>query len=211
MPLSTYSDSEWIPDAVDTSSQEKNGYLEIILGPMKSGKTSRLIQLYRQNEFCDIPTVVINQMSDKRYHDILLSTHDEIMIPCIQAERLTDLWSLPDSSTRSASVILINEGQFFPDLVPVVTDMVAHGKKVHVCGLDGDYKRDKFGGLLDLIPLCDSVTKLSSLCGLCKNGTAGIFTLRLTDETEQTVIGTSNYIPVCRGCYHTQTRIRPVR
>jgi len=42
---------------------------------------------------------------------------------------------------------------------------------------------------------------LTSLCGLCKNGTPGIFSLRLTKDSCQTLIGSSNYIPVCRNCY----------
>ena len=76
-----------------------------------------------------------------------------------------------------------------------------NGKQVYVCGLDGDFERKKFGDVLDLIPLCDKVTKLTSLCSLCKDGTPGIFSLRLTNEKEQTVVGSENYIPVCRSCY----------
>jgi thymidine kinase len=45
------------------------------------------------------------------------------------------------------------------------------------------------------------VTKLTSLCSLCKNGTPGIFSKRITCEKEQTVVGSDNYIPVCRNCY----------
>ena len=68
--------------------------------------------------------------------------------------------------------ILINEGQFFPDLYESVKWLVNEKKKyVTICGLDGDFKRAKFGTLLDLIPLCDNVTKLTSLCVSCKNGT----------------------------------------
>ena len=102
---------------------------------------------------------------------------------------------------RDSDVILINEGQFFPDLYDVVVDMLAHNKKIYICGLDGDFERKKFGQILDLIPLCDKVTKLTSLCSQCKNGTPGIFSMRLTNETAQTVVGSDNYIPVCRKCY----------
>ena len=77
------------------------------------------------------------------------------------------------------------------------------GNKVYVCGLDGDFQRKKFGQILDLIPLCDKVTKLTSLCSICKNGKAGIFSMRLTVETCQTLVGSDNYIPVCRECYDT--------
>ncbi len=147
-----------------------------------------------------------------------MSTHDKIKIPCIKTNKLKNIWKpdikgFSDKSvndidksgkcliTKFSEVILINEGQFFEDLFEVVSDMLSHGKKVYVCGLDGDFERKKFGQLLDLVPLCDKVTKLTSLCSLCKNGTKGIFSMRLTPEKEQTVVGSSNYIPVCRSCY----------
>jgi thymidine kinase len=176
-------------------------YLELILGPMKSGKTSRLIQLYNQYTFCNIPCVVINHRLDRRYHDTLLSSHDEIKIPCVQTERLADVWQ--KEKEFAAEVFLINEGQFFDDLYEVVLDMLDKGKKVYVGGLDGDFRRNKFGQILDLIPYCDSVTKLKSLCGICRDGTTALFSLRLSEEKEQTVIGVDNYIPVCRKCYHS--------
>ena len=81
--------------------------------------------------------------------------------------------------------------------------MLEQKKKIYICGLDGDFERKKFGQILNLIPLCDKVTKLTSLCSLCKNGTAGIFSKRITCEKEQTVVGSDNYIPVCRSCYES--------
>ena len=87
------------------------------------------------------------------------------------------------------------------DLEEFVKNMLNLNKKIYVCGLDGDFERKKFGQILDLIPLCDKVTKLTSICSICKNGTPGIFSKRITYETEQTVVGSDNYIPVCRNCY----------
>ena len=182
------------------SSLNKNnecGYLEIFIGPMFSGKTSKIIDLYKQYSFCNIPLAVINHSSDTRYDDTMLSTHDKIMIPCIQTETLTRV----TNEIAKVDVILINEGQFFEDLYDFVVDMLKMNKKIYVSGLDGDFKRTKFGKILDLIPLCDKVTKMTSLCSLCKNGTPGLFSMRLTNEKEQMLIGSSNYIPVCRYCY----------
>ena len=79
--------------------------------------------------------------------------------------------------------------------------MVQAGKKIYIGGLDGDFERKKFGSILDLIPFCDKVTKLTSLCSSCKNGTPAIFTMRLTTDRQQTLVGTDPYIPVCRSCY----------
>jgi thymidine kinase len=100
-----------------------------------------------------------------------------------------------------SNVILINEGQFFSDLYDSVLQMLKQGKRIYIAGLDGDFERKPFGDILRLIPLCDDVIKLKSLCSLCRNGTHGIFTHRLTLEKEQTLIGSDNYIPVCRKCY----------
>ena len=193
----------------------KNAYLELIIGPMFSGKTSYLLDVYKKCKLCNIPIAVINHSSDNRYtnNNNLLSTHDKTMVPCILTKTLTDLWNYDsldenysDSSDchmllRNANVILINEGQFFEDLYPCVLDMLREKKQVYICGLDGDFQRQKFGAILDLIPMCDKVTKLNSLCGICKNGTPGIFSKRISNEKEQFLIGSDNYIPVCRNCY----------
>ncbi len=172
-----------------------NGYLELIIGPMFSGKTTFLVDTYRKCKLCNIPTVVINHCSDNRYCDSpTLSTHDLDQIPCVSASHLSDV----DVST--VDVILVNEGQFFDDLVDTVYKWIATHKCVYVAGLDGDYLQKKIGGILDLIPISDKVSKLTSLCGICCDGTPGIFSKRITQETEQIVIGSDNYKSVCRKC-----------
>jgi len=177
-------------------------YLEIILGCMFSGKSSKLVEIYKQCKFCNISVAVINHSIDNRYDDELLSTHDQIKIPCIKTERLFDIHRIKDKTeVERSSVILINEAQFFSDLDIFVKKLLEQGKKVYICGLDGDFERKKFGQILDLIPICDKVTKLTSLCGICKDGTKGIFSKRISMEKEQTVVGSDNYIPVCRKCY----------
>ena len=191
-------------------------YLELIIGPMFSGKTSKLLEIYKQCIFCNIPVCIINHSIDTRYSETMLSTHDKLMAPCLRTSELNSLWSLDknvfiDHQTykmvqlvKNSKVILINEGQFFPDLYKVVLDMLKENKRVYICGLDGDFERKKFGSILDLIPYCDSITKLTSLCSLCKNGTRAIYSMRLTNEKQQTLVGSDNYIPVCRKCYENQ-------
>lgn len=207
----------------DMSMSLSKSYLELIIGPMFSGKTSKLVEIYKQCKFCNISVAVINYALDTRYHDTMLSTHDKNMIPCIQTMLLAPVWEInisKDTNTDEqmtintcnekyqldADVILINEGQFFEDLYPVVESMLNAGKKIYISGLDGDFQRKKFGQILDLIPLCDKVTKLTSLCSICKNGEPGIFSMRLTNEKQQTLIGSDNYAPVCRNCYMSSHR-----
>jgi len=181
--------------------QINSSYLELIIGPMFSGKTSFLIEIYKQCKFCNIDVTVINHSIDNRYDDNLLSTHDKKMIPCVKTNTLKEIWNTNENKIIESNVILINEGQFFDDLFEIVFDMLKYEKKIYVCGLDGDFEHKKFGQILDLIPLCDKVTKLTSLCSICKNGNLGIFTKRVTCEREQTVVGSDNYNPVCRNCY----------
>ena len=66
------------------NSQNNSSYLEIILGGMYAGKTSRLVEIYKQCVFCNITVAVINHSIDIRYDDLdneFLSTHDQIKIP----------------------------------------------------------------------------------------------------------------------------------
>ena len=191
---------------IQLNDSRAEGYLEIILGPMFSGKTTQLVQMHKNYTYIGKNVTVINYVDDTRYHDAMLSTHDKLMIPCIFVKHLVDVWHNPDNKyykqVHDADVILINEGQFFQNLYEVVVEMVdLYNKTVYICGLDGDFQRNKFGQLLDLIPHCNKVVKLQSLCSKCKNGKPGIFSRRLTQETSQIVIGSDNYKPLCRTCY----------
>jgi thymidine kinase len=191
--------------------KKMNGYLELILGPMFSGKTSKILELYKQCEFSNIPVVVINHTSDKRYSETMLSTHDLKMIPCVQASSLYEAMKNSDIKNKinDATVILINEGQFFNDLYEWTVMMVeTNHKELYICGLDGDFNRNKFGQILDLIPLCDKVIKLKSLCSMCRNGNKALFSLRVTEEKEQVLIGSDCYKPVCRACYNKYHEIK---
>jgi len=177
------------------------GYLEIVVGPMFSGKTTHLINVYNQlYETCNIK--VINYSGDTRYHSTMLSTHDKVMIPCVFTNLISDVCD--ESHLANIDIILINEGQFFPDLYETVYKLVeTYKKRVYVCGLDGDFKRRKFGALLDLIPICDKVVKLASRCDAC--GQNAIFSHRTTADNAQVLIGSDIYVPLCRSCYDART------
>lgn len=186
------------------TSNDECGYLKVILGCMFSGKTSELIKEYRKWTSCGFKCLMINHISDKRYSDNEEKTfsHDGIAVNSINVGNKLFEFFKKDSFISRYDVILINEGQFFEDLYSFTDHIVNNlNKKVFVCGLDGDFKRKKFGPLIDIIPLCDDLVKLNAICGHCKMN-SGIFTHRLTNETEQTVIGSDNYIPLCRKCYN---------
>jgi thymidine kinase len=180
----------------------KEGYLELILGPMFSGKTSTLKKIYDQCIYCNIPIMVINYSADNRYCDAsMMSTHDKVMIPCIKSTTILEILENHKDTLDSAEVILINEGQFFSDISHVVELVETRHKRVYICGLDGDFQKNKIGSLLDLIPHCDNVYKLKSLCSECRSEKPGLFSYRITNEKDQVVIGVENYKPVCRSCF----------
>lgn len=184
----------------------ESGFLSLIIGPMWSGKTSKLVDLYKQFTFCEIDVMPINYSLDTRYGNDCISTHDERRISCKTAQTLNDIVDIGNGKTtdyfEKSKVILINEGQFFTDIKEwALCAVEKHNKHVYICGLDGDFKREKFGDLLDLIPYCDEVTKLKSICPNCKENHA-IFTHRRdSQEKNQVLIGLDEYIPLCRTCY----------
>ena len=156
--------------------------------------------------------MVINYEKDNRYSDNLLSSHDRVMIPCVKTLLLSDILNFEDMIESShykefleAKAILINEGQFFPDIVEWVTIAVEkYNKNVYICGLNSDFSRNKFGNWLDLEVICDNVVMLHSFCSNCKKKPA-LFSHRLSHERDIEIIGADSYIPVCRNCYNVLT------
>ena len=188
-------------ERIDYKTMSDTGYLKIILGCMYSGKTSSLIRIYKYNKIAGIKTEVINYIDDNRYDPVKMSTHDGIKIDCLKFKNLNELFDKESDLIEKTDSFIINEGQFFNDLYDVVNKLVnEYHKVVYVGGLDGDFKMKKFGQILDLIPMSDSVEKLTAICSLCKKKAA--FTKRITKETVQTMIGGADkYIPVCRNCH----------
>ena len=186
-----------------TTMSQPTAYLKVIIGPMWSGKSTEVINIYKHNCIAQISTLVINYEEDKRYHDQKLSTHDKTMIPCKRFNQLVDLLNYKD--LHKFKCIVIDEAQFFEDLQETVEILLSMNKFVYVCGLDGDFQMKKFGYVLDIIPIADEVIKKQALCAICRNGKKAAFTKRLSTGghtvTTQKLIGTNNYIPVCRECH----------
>jgi len=177
------------------------GHLEVIIGPMFSGKTSRLIDIYKEH-VDEYKVIVVNHESDDRYSNKdnrKMYTHDQLNIPCVYAKTLSELSD--KKPTKKPKIILINEGNFFSDLVPYVLRQVEEENNiVYVSGLDNDFQRNKFGSILDLIPYANKVTKLSGKCHSCAR--PSIFSHRVDRlNKEQKLVGTDDYIPLCRQCY----------
>ena len=196
---------------------KKDGYLEIIIGPMFSGKTSRLLEIYKKCQIANIDSIILNHSSDDRYltnnNNNNLFSHEKINAPCFSIQNIYNYIENIETKSKhyelskkilESKVILINEGQFFDDIFESVMMLVEmHKKIVYVCGLDGDYKRNKFGRLLDLVPFCDNVSKLPSLCTNCSDGTFAIFTNRTNTNCFKKILigGKDDYSPLCRKCY----------
>jgi len=191
------------------------GYLKIIIGPMYSKKTSMLIDIYNDLKYIkqDCQCYIINQDEllainydkDTRYGINKIVSHDKKEIDCISINNLDELLYNQEDKDKfnSAKFIFINEAQFFPNLKSWVLNQIeVNNKHIILCGLDSDYKREKFGEILDLIPHADSLIKLYGNCGYNNCTNKSLFTHRLSFEKEQEVIGTDNYIPVCRECYN---------
>lgn len=176
------------------------GRLELIIGPMFSGKSTRIIEIGNRYESIGKDVLNITHIIDNRYGDGVISSHNKIQKKAICIEHLMDLIS--NDKYKNSEIILIEEGQFFVDLFDFIKRSVDLDRKhVIVSGLNGDYKREKFGSILDLIPMAENVEMLTAFCKKCNNGTLAHFTKRIINSDNQTLVGSDNlYIPVCR--YH---------
>jgi thymidine kinase len=178
--------------------------LELILGPMFAGKTSALQSIIRRHEALGIRCAVFKPQSDTRYgSDSFMYSHDQTKVSAVPTKTLSS--QLDFQPYIGSSLIVIEEGQFFDDLYDFIIIAVEYDKKhVVVGGLDGDCFRKPFGQILQLIPIADRVTKLTSLCKICADGTIGLFSYRNSDSKETVEVGGSEkYMPLCRKHYLT--------
>jgi len=173
--------------------------LELIIGPMFSGKSTELIRKIRLAKIIDKKVIVIKPIIDNRYKNNKIVSHSFESEECESIQLLAEM----DQKINNYDLIVVDEGQFFSDLKEYVLKWVDVNKKdVIVGGLDGGHKRNKIGDILELIPYSDSCVKIKSLCKKCNDGTHAIFTHRMNDNQDQVEIGgAETYIPLCRKHY----------
>ena len=144
--------------------------------------------------------LVVNHVSDTRYKENAVCSHDNIVVEALCLTSLKDIWAM--ERYKETEVIFVEEAQFFDDLYEFVKKTVDEDEKhVILCGLDGDFNRQPFRQMVDLIPLADLVEKRSALCIECRDGTVASFSKRIVKSKDLHLIGHSDcHIPVCR--YH---------
>jgi thymidine kinase len=174
-----------------------SGRLELIIGNMFSGKSSELIRRINRERSINKKILVINYLGDNRYSKDSVSTHDLTKVKCLKLEKLMEL---KENFINGYDSFFIDEGQFFPDLYTFVKLAVEKcNKHVVVSGLDGDSNRNPFGDIIKLIPISDTVDKLTAYCIKCNNGTLAPFTKKISTNTNLIDIGgIDKYLPVCR-------------
>lgn len=192
-----------LPTVLPGSPSKTRGQIQVILGPMFSGKSTELMRRVRRFQVAQYKCLVIKYAKDTRYSS-LFATHDRNTMEALPACLLKDV----TDDAKGVAVIGIDEGQFFPDIVEFSELMANKGKIVIVAALDGTFQREAFGDILNLVPLAESVVKLTAVCMQCFREAA--YTKRLGVEKEVEVIGGADkYHSVCRHCYFKKAPPRP--
>jgi thymidine kinase len=175
------------------------GVLEVITGPMFSGKSEELIRrlkrarIARQRVACYKPDI------DLRYHRTAIASHSSQTHDASVIATVEELRDKLFPQLAEVEVVGIDEVQFLsPEIIPLALELVALGKRVLIAGLDTTFSNEPFGPVPALMALADKVTKLSAVCMVC--GQSAIHTQRLGQSQELVVVGAAGlYEARCRA------------
>eukprot|EP01132_Coremiostelium_polycephalum_P003891 gene3891-4857_t len=183
------------------------GRIQIIFGPMFSGKTTELIRRIKRFNFANKKCLVIKYSRDTRYNTKevetgQLFTHDRQnyeAYPCTELNKAR-------IHAQEFDVIGIDEGQFFPDVASFSEELANQGKVVIISALDGTFQRKPWPSMIELISKAEDITKLNAVCMVCYQD--GAFSKRIVpDDTVELIGGSDKYISVCRNCYNNDQPI----
>lgn len=179
--------------------------LEIIVGPMFSGKTTLLIETYNKlNKKLDgnYNSCLAIDFSNKNKRKGFIISHDGDSVECINSNKLHTLCNDIENRMEflKAEYIFINEAQFFEDLKEwVLFTLKTFNKKIFLIGLDLDFKRKIFGQIHSLKSHSKMIINLKGKCSLCNFQSE--YSHRISDNYEQILMDSSQYIPLCRKCW----------
>lgn len=191
---------------MSSASYPLKGSLEVICGPMFSGKSEELIRRLRRARIARQNVITFKPQLDHRYGVEFVSSHDGNKVQAYPLEHVEHILSLVEE--HKAHVIGIDEAQFFPrELVSIVCQLIEQGKRVLVAGLDLDFRTVPFGCMPLLMAIADRVTKLQAICTEC--GHEATLTQRLVDgapakhDDPIILIGAQeSYQARCRSCFN---------
>ncbi|HTD95513.1 MAG TPA: thymidine kinase [Edaphobacter sp.] len=182
--------------------QTTPGRIEVIVGPMFSGKSEELIRrlkrarIARQRVACYKPDI------DLRYHRTAIASHSELTHDACTVTNVAHLKAELFPQLQEIDVIGIDEAQFFDEsILPLAVELVHLGKRLIMAGLDTTFAAEPFGPIPALMAISDEVTKLSAVCMVC--GQPAIHTQRLGQSQELVVVGAAGlYEARCRAHFH---------
>jgi thymidine kinase len=188
--------------SVESNACPTPGVLEVIVGPMFSGKSEELIRRLKRARIAKQRVSCFKPDIDLRYHRTAIASHSEqtheasVVTP--NAERLREAL-FATRQIDEIEVVGLDEVQFFDDaILPLTMELVGLGKRVILAGLDTTFANEPFGPVPALMALADKVTKLNAVCMVC--GQPAIHTQRLGHSQELVVVGAAGmYEARCRA------------
>ena len=174
------------------------GWIEVICGPMFSGKSEELIRRLRRAMIARKRVEVFKPVLDKRYSDDEIVSHGDLRMNSQVVRTASEITERIDWRSE---VVGIDEANFMGEgLVEVAQRLADSGKQVIVSGLDTDYLGRPFAPIPDLLALSESITKTLAICMRC--GNPAKHTQRLRGSEELIVVGAADmYEPRCRRCF----------
>jgi thymidine kinase len=180
-----------------TLTPKYSGWIEVICGPMFSGKTEELIRRLVRAQIAKQKVAIFKPFTDNRYDHQYIVSHNQNKIKSIQVKDANEILSF----IKKADVFGIDEAQFFDKTVVTTCKKLADvGKRVVIAGLEKDYKAKSFGSMSELLVDAEYITKVNAICMKC--GDPANFSHRISSEKKQIVVGeTDKYEALCRRCY----------
>jgi thymidine kinase len=174
------------------------GWIEVICGPMFSGKSEELIRRLRRAMIARKRVEVFKPVIDKRYSDDEIVSHGDLRM---NSQVVAGGAEIMDRIDWRSEVIGIDEANFMGDkLVDAAQRLADSGKQVIIAGLDTDYMGRPFAPIPDLLAHAESITKTLAICVRC--GNPAKHTQRLRGSDDLIVVGAAEmYEARCRRCF----------
>jgi thymidine kinase len=174
------------------------GWIEVIVGPMFSGKSEELIRRLRRAEYGRQRVQIFKPAIDQRYAKNGIVSHSGLEIP---SELIGAGTEILDRVAARTEVVGIDEAQFLGEgIVDACSRLAELGKRVIVAGLDTDFMGRPFEPMPRLLAVAEEITKLLAICMRC--GNPAVHTQRLVASEELIVVGaTGMYEARCRRCF----------
>lgn len=169
--------------------------IKTVTGPMKSGKSFKLIECYEKIENKD-QIIGFKPAIDTRDNNYIKSRNKNCMIQCVLINNFDEIM---DHINNNIKYIFIDEAQFLKGNYNILSYLSIYKDiDIYISGLNMTSEQTVFPSMANILAISDEIEIIKAICDDC--GKEASYSYYDQKKIDSVLVGNEGYFALCGKC-----------